>query len=276
VEILTAKNGEPSRDWVNPQHGYLVTARARNRVRQWFKQQDYAQNLQEGRTSLDKELTRLGIEQKSQLDQIANKYNLKAADDLLAAIGRGDLAVGVVARQIGEPRVPEAKPAVTRHRKPHKLGLRAGAGDVVVEGVDDLMTQVARCCKPVPYDDIVGFVTRGRGVTVHRRDCPNVLHLSPTEVERLIQVRWAGQAAESSYPVDVCVVAADRKGLLRDISSVFADDDVDVTGVNTRSDRRTDTATMHFTVEIRDTAQLDRVLLKVNQVPDVVQVKRSH
>ncbi len=276
VEILTKKNATPSRDWLSPHQGYLTTNRARNRVRQWFKQQDYAQNLQEGRTSLDKELTRLGIEQKSQLDQIANKYNLKAADDLLAAIGRGDLAVGVVARQIGEPRVPEAKPTVTRHRKPEKLGPRAGAGDVVVEGVDDLMTQVARCCKPVPHDDIVGFVTRGRGVTVHRRDCPNVLHLSPTEVERLIQVRWAGQAAESSYPVDVCVVAADRKGLLRDISSVFADDDVDVTGVNTRSDRRTDTATMHFTVEIRDTAQLDRVLLKVNQVPDVVQVKRSH
>ncbi len=275
VEILTQKNATPSRDWLSPHHGYLTTARARNRVRQWFKQQDHDQHEQEGRAALDKELSRLGILEKPQLDQLAPRFNFKRGEDVLAAIGRGDLSVGQVARQVGEPRTQEQEPRV---RVPSKVPSRpkSGAGEVVVEGVDDLMTQIANCCKPVPYDPIVGFVTRGRGVTVHRRDCSNVRHLPPGEADRLVRVRWASQPADATYPVDVLVIAADRKGLLRDISSVFADDDVDVVGVNTHSDRSTDTAAMRFTVEVRDMEQLARVLGKLNQVPDVLDVRRSY
>ncbi len=138
------------------------------------------------------------------------------------------------------------------------------------------MTQIAHCCKPVPYDPIVGFITRGRGVTVHRRDCSNVRHLPPGEAERLIRVRWADQPADAAYPVDVLVIAADRKGLLRDISSVFADLDVDVVGVNSHSERTTDTAAMRFTVEVRDMGQLERVLARLAQTPDVLEVRRSY
>jgi GTP pyrophosphokinase len=275
VEILTQKNATPSRDWLSSHQGYLATARARNRVRQWFKQQDHDLHVQEGRAALDKELSRLAIAEKPQLEQLAPRYNFKRGDDLLAAIGRGDLSPGLVARQVGEPRTPEqpARETEVRIRAPTKA--KAGAGDVVVEGVDDLMTQIANCCKPVPYDTIVGFVTRGRGVTVHRRDCPNVRHLPPGEQDRLIRVRWASQPEDATFPVDVLVIAGDRKGLLRDISSVFADDDVDVVGVNTHSDRSTDTAAMRFTVEVRDMEHLERVLAKLHQVPDVLDVRRS-
>ncbi len=128
----------------------------------------------------------------------------------------------------------------------------------------------------MPYDPIVGFVTRGRGVTVHRKDCPNVLHLSEAEAERLIRVRWAAQHTETSYPVDVLVIASDRKALLRDVSSVFADDDVYVLGSNTHSDRSTDTAAMRFTVEVRDHGQLQAVLAKLRQVPYVIEVRRTY
>ena len=280
VEILTQKNAAPSRDWLSPHQGYLVTARARNRVRQWFKQQDHDQHEQGGRAALEKELARLGIAEKPQLDQLAPRFNFKRGEDMLAAIGRGDLSVGQVARQVGEPRTQEPQPREqeARLRAPARAPskFRPGAGEVVVEEVNDLMTQIANCCKPVPYDAIVGFVTRGRGVTVHRRDCANVKHLPPGEMDRLVRVRWASQPADATYPVDVLVIAADRKGLLRDISSVFADDDVDVVGVNTHSDRSTDTAAMRFTVEVRDMDQLARVLGKLNQVPDVLDVRRSY
>ncbi len=276
VEILTQKNATPSRDWLSPHQGYLTTARARNRVRQWFKQQDHDQHVQAGRATLDKELARLAIAEKPQLEQLAPRYNFRRGEDLLAAIGRGDLATGLVARQVGEPRVPEQPPREVEPRVRVPSKPKPGAGEVVVEGVDDLLTQIANCCKPVPYDAIVGFVTRGRGVTVHRRDCANVRHLPPGEQDRLVRVRWASQPADATYPVDVLVIAGDRKGLLRDISSVFADDDVDVVGVNTHSDRSTDTAAMRFTVEVRDMDHLERVLGKLHQVPDVLDVRRSY
>ncbi len=278
VEILTQKSATPSRDWLSPHQGYLVTARARNRVRQWFKQQDHDLHLHAGRAALDKELARLGVAEKPHPEALAPRYNFKRGEDLLAAIGRGDLAVGVVARQVGEPRVPEppAREPEPRHRAPSKPKTATGASEVVVEGVDDLMTQIAHCCKPVPYDAILGFITRGRGVTVHRRDCPNVRHLPPGEAGRLIRVRWADQPADATYPVDILVIAADRKGLLRDISSVLADEDVDVGAVNSHSERTTDTAAMRFTLSVRDMEHLNRVKAKLAQIPDVLEVRRSY
>ncbi|TCT20120.1 RelA/SpoT family protein [Thiobaca trueperi] len=275
VEILTQKNAAPSRDWLSPHHGYLITARARNRVRQWFKQQDFDQHLHEGRTLLDRELSRLGIIDKAHLDEIALKFNYRRGEDLLAAIGRGDLAVGQVARQVGEPRVEEPRETEPRPRPSHRHK-PTGAGDVIVEGVDDLMTQMAQCCKPVPSDDIVGFVTRGRGITIHRKSCGNVRHLPPAEAARLIRVRWADQPAQSVYPVDILVIAADRKGLLRDVSSIFSDEDVDVLGVNSHSEKSTDTASMRFTAEVKDMDQLERLISKIQQIPDVLEVRRSY
>ncbi len=274
VEILTQKNATPSRDWLSHHQGYLKTARARNRVRQWFAQQDHDLHAAQGRVQLERELARLGIVEKPNLEPLAPRFNFANADDVYAAIGRGDLAVGVVARQVGEPRTEAPKPEV-RVKAPttHKA---CGRSEVVVEGVDDLLTHMAHCCKPVPSDPIVGFITRGRGVTVHRADCANLRALPAAERERLIEVRWAGSIPDAAYPVDIQILAVDRKGLLRDVSSVITNEDIDVIGVATHSDRDRDTATMRFTVEVRDADQLEHIRLKIAQLPGVLEVRRGN
>ncbi|MBN2887416.1 MAG: bifunctional (p)ppGpp synthetase/guanosine-3',5'-bis(diphosphate) 3'-pyrophosphohydrolase [Chromatiaceae bacterium] len=273
VEILTQQNATPSRDWLSPHHRYLTTTRARARVRQWFKQQDHDQHAHEGRVLLERELTRLGIVEKPHPDELAGRFNFKRGEDLLAAIGRGDVAVGQVARQVGEPRAEAPREGgELRTRAPHRP---RGNSAVVVQGVDDLMTQMAQCCKPVPFDRIVGFVTRGRGITIHRADCANLRHLPPAESERLVQVRWADQPADASYPVDLLVIASDRKGLLRDVSSVFSDVDVDLLSSETHAERTTDTASMRFTLEVRNLDQLQRLIGKLRQIPDVLEVRRA-
>jgi GTP pyrophosphokinase len=150
-----------------------------------------------------------------------------------------------------------------------------GRGEVMVEGVDDLMTSMARCCKPVPFDAIVGFVTRGRGVTIHRRNCPNIRAMQDGERQRLVNVRWSEAQNETVYPVDILIHANDRKGLLRDISSILTNEEVDVISVRSHSDRKQDTASLRFTVEVVDAGQLQRLQAKVEQLPDVLDVKRQ-
>jgi GTP pyrophosphokinase len=278
VEILTQKNATPSRDWLSPHHHYMVTAKARNRVRQWLKQQDFERYLGEGRALLDKELDRLGVDAKPQLDQLAPRWNLRGADDLLAAIGRGDVSAGQVARagcegrheaadtEQGLPRRLKRQPA----REP-----RDGKPSVLVDGVEDLMTQMATCCKPVPYDRLVGFVTRGRGVTVHRRGCRNIRNLPEADRDRLIDVKWADQPNQARYPVDLLVIASERTGLLRDVSSIFADARINVTRLQSQTDPADDMATMHFTVEVADSDELDHVMNRLRQLPDVFEADRQ-
>ncbi|WP_295886297.1 bifunctional (p)ppGpp synthetase/guanosine-3',5'-bis(diphosphate) 3'-pyrophosphohydrolase [uncultured Thiohalocapsa sp.] len=277
VEILTQKNAHPSRDWLSPHHGYMVTARARNRVRQWLKQQDFDRHLAEGRAALERELTRLGIEASPQPEKLAERFNLKTGDDLLAAVGRGDLAVGQVARQVGEPRAERREPpdALPPPRAPAPPREAAGRSDVVVEGVGDLMTHMAACCRPVPYDKLVGYVSVGRGVIVHRRSCREILKLSAEERARLVDVTWADQPAESAHAVGVELTAADRRGLLRDISSALADADANVLDSDTRTDATTDIAHMHFTVAVIDAAHLERIIARLKQLPDVLDVRRA-
>jgi len=274
VEILTQKNATPSRDWLSPHQGYLKTARARNRVRQWFAQQDHDLHAAQGRVLLERELSKLGITEKPNLDTLAPRFNFANADDVYAAIGRGDLAVGVVARQVGEPRAEAARGPEVKVKAPTVA--RPGRAEVIVEGVDDLLTHMAHCCKPVPSDPIVGYITRGRGVTVHRADCANLRALPPEERERLIDVRWAGADPDAAYPVDIQILAVDRKGLLRDVSSVITNEDIDVIGVTTHSDRDTDTASMRFTVEVHDADQLEHIRLKIRQLPGVIEVRRGN
>jgi len=270
VEVLTAKNGTPSRDWLSSHHGYLHTSRARNRVRSWFKQQDYDQHLANGRAALERELARLAIGERPNLEKVATRYNFKKGEDVLAAIGRGELSpLQVLSQAKLRPHKPE--PPAEQGLAPSKVQAR---GEVVVEGVDDLMTHMASCCKPVPYDRIIGFITHGRGVTVHRKRCANIRNLSEEDQARLIEVSWTEQPAATTYPVDILVTAADRKGLLSDISAIFTKEDVDVIGVQTHSDRAHDTASMSFTLEISDIKQLSKLLNKVAQIPDVLEVRR--
>ncbi len=276
VEILTAKHEAPSRDWLNPHAGYLVTGRARNRIKHWFKEQDYDQHLQAGRSMLDREISRLGIG-RPDLEKIAPRFNFQSPNDLLAAVGRGDVSSVQIANQQAErvkPVSEEEPPLVAPRRRSRKLGVSA---QVVVEGVGDLMTQMAKCCKPVPFDSVIGYITRGHGVTVHRRDCVMVrkLQSDPAQQARLVDVRWADEQSAGRYLVDVHVFAGDRKGLLRDITSILTNEEIDVLGVNTQSDRRKEKANMRFTVEVSDMSQLSRILDKIARVPDVLDVRRQ-
>lgn len=278
VEILTRKNAVPSRDWLDPHRDYLKTTKARNRLRQWFKQHDFDRDLEAGRSLLEKELHRLRIEARPRLDPICRRYNLHREEDLLAAVGRGEIAAGQVARlasNLSEPKTtgpdepaPRPPPPPDRHRL-------SDHAEVIVEGITDLMTHMAQCCKPIPHDKIIGFITRGRGVTIHRLTCANVLNLPEREKGRLIEARWANQP-ETAYPVDLLIIADDRKGLLRDISSVFADGEIQVVSTNTTLDRSKELATMRFTIEIKDISQLGRIQAKLRQIPDVLEVKRPH
>ncbi len=273
IEVLTTKHGEPSRDWLSPKLGYLKTASARSKVRHWFKHQNYSEHVQIGHTSLERELTRLGIESPDLLEE-AKRHNLNKVDDLYAAIGRGEmspvhLAVGIRSRQ-----APLEEPGEIELPRRRRRSSKQGASEVIVEGVEDLMTHIGRCCKPVPYDPIVGFITRGRGVTVHRSDCSIIRKMDDSMRGRLVDVVWRDDHGQSTYQVDIQVIASDRKGLLRDISAILTNEEVDLTGVNTRSDRRSDQAVMRFTIEIKDMEQLSLVLGKIAQLQDVMEVKR--
>jgi len=279
VEILTAKEGGPSRDWLSPHQGYLKTAKALNRVRAWFKQQDYELHAASGRAAIEREVVRLAAA-RPDLDKATAQFNFRTPNDLYAAIGRGEVSAQHVVHSAQEARrATEAEQAAERPRKaqPRLADSGAAPGLVIVEGVGDLMTHMARCCKPLPADPIVGYITRGRGITVHRRDCRTVTEIPEDQRARLVAVRWndQGLAAARAFDVDVVVIAADRKGLLRDVSSVFSDEEVTVVAVQTQSDRRTDQATMRFTAEITDLAQLRRIMARLDQLPDVLDVRRG-
>ncbi|WP_456412216.1 RelA/SpoT family protein [Thiolapillus sp.] len=274
VEVLTVKEGGPSLDWLNFSSGYVVTSRARNRIRHWFKRQDYDQHVNLGKASLDKEISRLGVK-KPDLERLLPKYNFKAVDDLYAAIGRGEVSATQIANlQLGSVARNDDEEITAKAEK--RIQRRAGkGGQIVVQGVDDLMTHTARCCKPVPYDPIVGYITRGRGVTIHRQDCSVVKRLRQDQAERLLPVNWSEDQSQGAFLADIQIYAHDRKGLLRDISSVFSNEEVDVLGVKTHTDRKKEKASMRFTTEVADMTQLSRVLEKLAQIPDVLEVRRQ-
>ncbi len=271
VEVLTTRSGAPSRDWLNPHLGYLKTSRARAKVRTWFKQQDHEKNVAAGRSGLERELHRLGVSDLGQ-EKLAGHFGFERTDDFLAAIGRGEITSGQIAGAAQEQVMPRpAEPEVVRERV-RRPG-RGAPGEIKIQGVGNLLTNIAGCCKPVPDDPIVGYITRGRGVTIHRRDCPNLLRLENESRERLIEVAWGAQA-DSAYSVDVELQAYDRPGLLRDVIGVLSNEKINVCTLNTVTDRRDQSARLTLTLEIRDVHQLSRVLGKLGQLPNVVDAHR--
>ncbi|HEB99908.1 MAG TPA: GTP diphosphokinase [Thiotrichales bacterium] len=271
VEILTTRQGMPSRDWLSPHLGYLRTPRARAKVRAWFRQQDHEHNLAAGRSILERELGRLGIH-KLPWEELARRLGRDSVDDLLVALGKGDLTTSQIATAVNEltrPQ-PEAEPAIPLSAR--RSGEDA-AGDVQIQGVGNLLTHMARCCRPVPNDPIVGYITRGRGVTIHRSDCPNVLRLKGTDSDRIIEVDW-GSGQKETYPVDVMILAYDRSGLLRDITTILASENINVLAVNTYTDRKDYVAHMRLTLEIGNLSELSRVLGRIGQLPNVLEVHR--
>jgi len=271
VQILTAKRGGPSRDWLNSHLGYVHTTRARQKIRQFFRRQERDENVTRGRSLLEKELKRLGIERES-YEEIARLFRFKKLEDFLVAIGYGDITVHQVSTRImevekeGQEELEDSPPVVApRHEAP---GIR-------VTGVGDLLTRLGGCCNPLPGDNIIGYVTRGRGVTIHRQDCPSVLRaVRDGDRERLIEVDWGGDLS-TVYPVMVEVTAYDRKGLLKDIAAVLDAENVNMTSASINTRKKDQTATIVATLEISGMDQLSRVLAKIESLTNVLEAVRQ-
>ena len=276
VEIIAAKEGGPSRDWLNADLGFLASPRARAKVRAWFNAQHTRETIARGRDMVEKLLQREGRTALS-LDTLADELGFKNPDALFETVGKDELSLRSIEAALRPP-PPEPKAGDTGSADTSQVLLRKsrsdGSGGVLVVGLDSLLTQPARCCKPAPPDDIGGYVTRGRGVSVHRRDCPSFRDLLVREPERIIEVGWSTPATGSApaYPVDVAVEAVDRRGLLRDISDVFAREKMNVIGVQTQSAKGW--AWMTFTIEVSDTRRLAQVLGHVKEVPGVRVARR--
>jgi GTP pyrophosphokinase len=273
VEILATKHGGPSRDWLNPHLGYIHTSRARAKARTWFKQQDQQQNLVDGRAVLERELYRLGVNDIA-YERLADHFHLANNDELLIAIGRGDIN----AAQIAGATQKLTEPVITPRREgaPQRRVNQRGGGPIHVVGVGELLTNLARCCRPAFGDPIIGFITQGRGVSIHRSDCRNIINLPNEKRSRLVEVKWSGGDEKRTYPVDVEIEAVDRQGLLIDIFSVLGNEKINVTATNTLSEKSNHTARVDVTLEISDIDQLSRVLNRISQLPNIMEVRRRH
>ncbi len=270
VEILTASNGQPSRDWLNPDLGYVTTTRARAKITNWFKKQDRESNIIDGRSLLEAELRRLALNG-VKLDALADAVNAHSVDDMYAGLGAGYIKlahiVGLAQRQIA----PEEEKGFELRARPHQQ--KAADKGITIDGVGNLLTQMANCCQPVPGDPIIGYITIGRGVSIHRQDCSNVFRFHEREPERLIEVSW-GNTPEYAYPVEIMIEAYDRPGLLRDITMVLANDKVNVVALETRTSKKEHLANMLLTVEVTSLQTLGRILAKASQLPNVIEAVR--
>ena len=264
VEVITAKEGAPSRDWLNPALGYLATHRARSKVRAWFRQRDVGEQVGLGRTLLEKELKRLGVVDANQ-EKLAQRLKFGKVDEFLAALGRGDVGQRDLVSALQE--LGKTLPVLTPTSKPR---MRPKSGNpVVIPGLGDVPLMLARCCKPQPPDSIVAYTTVGRGVTVHRVDCASLKRANPA---RVMPAEWVLDAG-AAFEVNIQLKAFDRQGLLRDVSDVIAKDRLDVLRVNTES--RGEYAHMQLTVRVRELQQLSRLLARLQHVQNVIEVRRG-
>jgi GTP pyrophosphokinase len=278
VEVITVKEGGPSRDWLNPELGFLSSARAKSKVRAWFNALAMQQTVGRGREAVEKLLQREG-KTAIKLDDLAAQLGFKSAEDLFEVVGKDELSLRTIENMLNppEPALSQDDYVLAKKPRPYKSG-KSGKAGVLVVGIDSLLTQLAKCCKPAPPDSIKGFVTKGKGVSIHRADCSNFRNMATGSPDRMIDVAWGGQqsAGAAMYPVDVAIEATDRQGLLRDISEVFAKEKMNVIGVQTQSvkDNRGGTAWMTFTVEVGDSGRLNHVLGVVAEVSGVRSARR--
>ena len=280
VEVITVKEGGPSRDWLNADLGYLASHRARSKVRAWFNALEMAQTVAKGREAVEKLLQREG-KTAMKLDDLATQLGFKAAIDLFEVVGKDELSLRTIENMLKPPEPAPTQDDYVLAKKP-RAASNAKNGGVLVVGMGSLLTQLARCCKPAPPDDILGFVTKGKGVSIHRSDCSNFRNMAIGSPDRVISVEWnaPNNADGASYPVDVAIEASDRQGLLRDISEVFAKEKMNVIGVQTQSVKdktgnRGGTAWMTFTVEVSQSGRLKQVLGAVAGVVGVRSARRK-
>ena len=264
VEILTAKRGGPSRDWLNSNLGLVKTQRARSKIKAWFKKQEDEQNLAQGRATLEREIQRLGITVIN-YEKMARELGFKVPEDMYIALGNGDLSVNRIIRQLAEIEKSPDILAITTQSPEAKQPTDA----VEVVGLKGLLSTMAKCCNPMPGDQIVGYITRGRGATIHRQDCPNVLHRK--DKERFLQVDWG--KVEHTFPVPVTVKAYDRQGLMGDISTLLQNEGVNIADVSVNINRSL--ADLKLVIEVRDIAQLSRILTRIESLPNVLEAART-
>ncbi|MGB5332067.1 MAG: bifunctional (p)ppGpp synthetase/guanosine-3',5'-bis(diphosphate) 3'-pyrophosphohydrolase [Woeseiaceae bacterium] len=271
VEIITGSQSKPSRDWLSPKLGYLAGARARAKVRNWFRQQDRDQHQRQGREILDRELARLGVKDMA-TDSIAKQLKLKDTDTLCVALGAGDLTSASIATALQHLRGKELPDRIRSRR--HNLQKGSKPDSTAVSGIGDLMCNFARCCRPVPPEPIVGYITQGRGVSIHRQDCGNFLGLNRRHPERIVEIGW-GKHDAGAYPVDLTLHAFDRSGLIRDITSVLADDHANVIDLKSHTDKKSMQVVMDISIEISDLPTLSTAITRLEQIPNVVSVRRK-
>lgn len=272
IEIITASEAKPSRDWLNPQLGYLAATRSRAKVRSWFRQQDKEQNRRQGREMLDRELARLNVRD-IPANEIAKHLKFKDSAALCTALGAGDLSTAAIATALQNLRRDEYGEILKKPRQ--RKSKAAQRNKTSISGIGDLLSTFARCCRPVPPEHIAGYITQGRGVSIHRQDCGNFLRLNSRNPERVIEVDW-GNSEHASYPAELKLYAYDRQGLLRDISSVLADEKISVLAMQTKSDKKRMQAIMELSIEVPDLPALSRIISRLEQVPNVTSVRRRN
>jgi GTP pyrophosphokinase len=265
VEIVAAKTGGPSRDWLNPERGFVHSVRARHKIRQWFNAKALAETVAAGRAAVEKELRREGATHVS-LEALATKLGFGKPDEMFAAVARDEVNLRQLQVALKGAEAPPVAPPEVRKKK-----TSAGKASMLVVGMGGLATQLAKCCKPVPPDAIRGFVTRGKGVSIHREDCAGLKRLTEAHPERVMETAWG--ETDSVYTVDMAVTATDRRGLLRDIGDALVREKINVTAVRTQT--REELAFMRFTFDVANVAQLKRALALVRQLKGVIRVARG-
>lgn len=273
VEIVTAKHGGPSMGWLDPRMGYVKTSHARGKIKQWFKQQDHERHLRAGKAILERERHKFGAPalKDADLEHLARHFHLPRGDDLLLALGRADIPPASLAAALGGPPTHPLAPAESHARKPESA--EAETDRVTVQGIRNLMMHFAHCCNPTPGIPIVGYVTLGHGVAIHREDCDNIVRLPPHKQGRLIDVAWGDEPA--AFPVEIEVAAIDRKGLLKDISHILAQEHINILRTNTSVDANKQLSNMEIALEIHDLAQLSLALDKIGEVHNVLWARRK-
>ncbi|KAF1720346.1 RelA/SpoT family protein [Pseudoxanthomonas wuyuanensis] len=273
VEILTSKTGEPKRDWLLPANGYLASGRSRDKVRAWFHRLDRTRNLQAGRELLERELKRLGLHH-ADLAAVAKKFHAENVDELYIQVALGDVGPNQIGRALHEEQRAQSQPApVSQPRRTPRRAPAQPGSRFTVQGVGNLLVQLARCCQPVAGEPIAGYLTRGRGVTVHRTDCAAFSRLAAANPQRVLPVEW-GQAG-GGYEVDVQITAIDRKWLLKDITTLIAQEDANVLDINSDNARDSGKARLRLRLKVADFGQLSTLLRKLDALPGVQEARRS-
>jgi GTP pyrophosphokinase len=277
VEIITGKHPSPSRDWMAPEQGYLVSPRNRAKVRAWFRKLDVDDNRAAGRTIAEREMARIGAKAE-QVAAVVQELKLQDTDQLHLLLGEGELTVTQLLQAAERILAPKAPDEIRRARAPAKKGTKKkkSASLVEIEGVGDLPITLARCCGPIRPQPITGYVTLGRGVTIHRSDCPSLIRMRAVKPDRVLNVEWSSGSAESGLAVKLAVTAYDRRGLVRDLTDVLAVEQLSIEELSTTTDRASGTAHLTVSFAVRDLEQLARVLRRLSAVPNVTHARRVH